>query len=105
MNDTFKVAILDLYNGEKNQGMRCIIDIVNSFNHLLNFQIFDVRAKQEWPDFNDFDIFISSGGPGNPYDGDGNWDVKYYQLLDNIWKWNKENLQKKVIASYIIESI
>ena len=91
MNTTFKVAILDLYNGEKNQGMRCIIDLVNSFNQLLNFQIFDVRAKAEIPNFKDFDIFISSGGPGNPYDGNGVWDVKYYELLDNIWNWNKEN--------------
>ncbi len=93
MNTSFKVAILDLYNGEANQGMRCIIDIVNRFNHLLNFQVFDIRAKQEFPNFEDFDIYISSGGPGSPYDGDGN----YYQLIDNIWNWNKENEQKKHI--------
>lgn len=95
MNTSFKVAILDLYNGEPNQGMRCIIDIVNNFNHLLNFQVFDIRGKNEIPNFEDFDIYISSGGPGNPYDGDGIWDKNYYQLLDNIWNWNRENHQKK----------
>ena len=36
MNDqAIKVAILDMYNGEPNQGMRCIIDIINRFNHIV----------------------------------------------------------------------
>ena len=90
-----KIAILDMYNGEPNQGMRCIIDIVNRFNHLAVFKIFDVRGKSELPEINKYDIYISSGGPGNPLEGDGNWDLKYYDFIDQLVTWNKEKAPKK----------
>jgi homoserine O-succinyltransferase/O-acetyltransferase len=95
MNTQLKVAILDMYDGEPNQGMRCIIDIINRFNQMVTFERFDVRGKCELPDFEKFDIYISSGGPGNPLEGDGKWDVQYYELIDRIWEWNKENEVKK----------
>lgn len=97
MNRPIKIAVLDMYNGEANQGMRCIFDIINRFNQLVTFQVFDVRGKREIPDINKFDIYISSGGPGDPLDGDGIWDVKYFELIDALWKWNKENISKKHI--------
>ena len=90
-----KLAILDMYDGEPNQGMRCIIDIINRFSQLISFKIFDIRGKSEFPDLNDFDIYISTGGPGDPNVGDGNWDLKYYDLLDELINWNKENINKK----------
>jgi homoserine O-succinyltransferase len=92
---TIRIAILDMYNGEPNQGMRCIIDIINRFNHLVEFKIFDVRGKSEFPDIKKYDIYISTGGPGNPLEGDGNWDLKYYALIDSLTEWNKENTVKK----------
>jgi GMP synthase-like glutamine amidotransferase len=95
MNTQIKIAVLDMYDGEPNQGMRCIIDIINRFNQMVSFQIFDVRGKNEIPDMNKFDIYISTGGPGNPLEGDGNWDVNYYNLIDSIWNWNQENDMKK----------
>ncbi|WP_396172348.1 type 1 glutamine amidotransferase [Flavobacterium sp.] len=95
MNRPIKIAVLDMYNGEANQGMRCIFDIINRFNQLVTFQVFDVRGKREIPDINKFDIYISSGGPGDPLDGDGIWDVKYFELIDALWNWNKENISKK----------
>ena len=90
-----KLAILDMYDGEPNQGMRCIIDIINRFSQLISFKIFDIRGKSEFPHINDFDIYISTGGPGDPNVGDGNWDLKYYDLLDELINWNKENINKK----------
>lgn len=90
-----KLAILDMYNGEPNQGMRCIIDIIGRFNHMLDFQIFDVRGKSEFPKIEDFDIYISTGGPGNPLIGDGKWDLKYYDFIDALIKWNDEKEIKK----------
>ena len=95
MNRQIKIAVLDMYDGVPNQGMRCIIDIINRFNQMISFQIFDVRAKNELPEVAKFDIYISTGGPGNPLEGDGVWDVNYYNLIDSILKWNKENDMKK----------
>lgn len=95
MNSHIRIAVLDMYNGEPNQGMRCIIDIINRFNQMVSFQIFDIRGKKEFPDITKFDIYISTGGPGNPLEGDGVWDKKYYELIDALWKWNKENEMKK----------
>jgi hypothetical protein len=64
-----KVAILDLYNGIANEGMRGFQDILNRYKtkHDLNitYKIFDVRRGCEVPGL-DFDIYISSGGPGSP---------------------------------------
>ncbi|MFA9189251.1 GMP synthase [Flavobacterium sp. FBOR7N2.3] len=89
------IAILDMYNGEPNQGMRCIIDIVNRFTPFVSFKIFDVRGKCDLPEIDQFDIYISTGGPGNPLEGDGEWDIKYYTFIDAIVKWNNENPIKK----------
>ena len=90
-----KIALLDMYNGEPNRGMRCIIEIINRFSPVVSFEIFDVRLKSQLPDINNFDIFISTGGPGNPLIGDGNWDKKYYELIDLLNKWNVDNPVKK----------
>ena len=96
MNDqNIKIAILDMYDGEPNQGMRCIIDIINRFNQIVTFKIFDIRGKSEFPDIKNYDIYISTGGPGNPEIGDGNWDLKYYDFIDQIVNWNKEKVVKK----------
>lgn len=95
MDRQIKIAILDMYDGEPNQGMRCVFDIINRFNQLVSLQVFDVRGKCEFPDIEKFDIYISSGGPGNPSDGDGIWDKKYFELIDSLWKWNQENELKK----------
>ena len=95
MNTQIKIAVLDMYNGTPNQGMRCIIDIINRFNQIVTFQVFDVRGKSELPDIKKFDIYISTGGPGNPLEGDGNWDLKYYNFIDELTKWNNENNVKK----------
>jgi homoserine O-succinyltransferase/O-acetyltransferase len=95
MNKQIRIAVLDMYDGEANQGMRCIFDIINRFNQLVTFQVFDIRGKNEFPDIQKFDIYISSGGPGNPLEGNGIWDKKYFELLDALWNWNKENEMKK----------
>ena len=94
-NKIVKIALLDMYNGVPNQGMRCIIDIINRFNSVVSFEIFDVRVKCELPEIKKFDIYISTGGPGNPLLGDGEWDKKYYEFIDSLTKWNNENNVKK----------
>ncbi len=87
-----KIAVLDLYEGHVNQGMRCIREIVNTWGEQNEFDItyteFDVRQKLEVPDTS-YDIYISSGGPGSPIDTvDTEWEKKYFGWLKQVEKWN-----------------
>lgn len=98
-----KVAILDLYEGKENQGMRCIRTILNEWaeNNDLSLQKdeFDVRLKNELPD-NSYDIYISSGGPGDPLTSRfEDWDIAWCRWLDSMERWNNNpsNPQKKYI--------
>jgi homoserine O-succinyltransferase/O-acetyltransferase len=97
------IAILDLYEGQENQGMRGLREIISEFaemNHLeLYLKEFDVRQKNELPD-NSFDIYISSGGPGSPLESEGmEWDTLYFKWLQQLERWNNDpsNLQKKYL--------
>lgn len=98
------VAVLDLYNGVDNQGMRCIKEILDFSNKRFDgvevrYDIFDVRAKNEVPDLS-FDIYISSGGPGSPFDGVGQaWETFYFNWLDEIWNHNIVSGSKKYVLS------
>ncbi|WP_317042047.1 type 1 glutamine amidotransferase [Algoriphagus alkaliphilus] len=94
-NKKVNLAILDMYDGEPNQGMRCIRDILSRFSDEISYREFDVRGKAEIPDVRNFDIFISTGGPGDPTEGDGHWDLLYNEFLDQIWIWNLSNSRKK----------
>lgn len=107
---SIKVAILDLYEGAPNQGMRCIREILNQYgesNHLdLQWDEFEVRQNLEVPDITEYDIYISSGGPGSPLDSEGSeWESKYFRWLNNLQNWNSnpENQQKK-FAFFICHS-
>ncbi|MFZ4544902.1 MAG: type 1 glutamine amidotransferase [Saprospiraceae bacterium] len=93
-----KLAVLDLYEGTANQGMRCIREILQKYAEQIEYQEFDVRCEAELPDL-DFDIYISSGGPGDPRYGDGIWDVKYYEWLQKVWDFNQQeyNERKKYV--------
>jgi GMP synthase-like glutamine amidotransferase len=98
---SIKIAILDLYEGFANQGMRCIREILNQFGDINNLDIdvdeFDVRLKKEIPDMN-YDIFISSGGPGSPLDTEGSeWERAFFHWLHQVERWNNNeaNIQKK----------
>lgn len=89
------LAILDMNNGQPNQGMRCITEIADGYDAYLSYNVFDVRVKNEVPDLS-YDLYISSGGPGNPLEGNGIWEVKFYDFLDRLWTHNqKEGVRKK----------
>jgi len=98
-----KVAILDMYEGHENQGMRCIREIINQFGEAHHLEIvwdeFEVRLKSEVPDTS-YDIYISSGGPGSPLESEGSdWEEAYFKWLETIevWNNNSENYQKKYV--------
>ncbi len=103
-----KVAIIDLYNNEKNEGMRCIKEIVeevNTTNSLqVSYEVFETRYKDVIPTM-DYDIFISSGGPGSPFEDEGKpWEKKYFDLLDSIWNNNQKNGNQKKHIFFICHS-
>ena len=43
------------------------------------------------------DIFISSGGPGNPHREGYEWEQKFADFLDEVWAHNKNSEQKKFL--------
>ncbi len=98
-----RIAILDLYEGVANQGMRGIREIINQFGEInqLNIEMheFDVRLKNSVPDLS-YDIYISSGGPGSPLESEGSeWEKNYFEWLREVEKWNDDamQLQKKYV--------
>jgi GMP synthase-like glutamine amidotransferase len=102
------VAVLDLYDGVPNEGMRCIKSIVSEFalthNRDLQTEVYDVRGKNEMADLG-FDIYISSGGPGSPLDSEGcEWERKYFRLMDDIMAFNKKNPERRKYVFLICHS-
>ena len=82
-----RVAILDLYEGAPNQGMRCIRTILKEWSEANDLDLhtdeFDVRLQNKVPDTS-YDIYISTGGPGDPlitrFD---DWDISWCRYRRN----------------------
>ena len=97
-----KAAVIDLYNNEENLGIGAIEKLLSDFDgkissQSLSHQTFETRYKAEVPDLS-YDIFISSGGPGNPFDGEGTvWEKKYFKLLEKLWNHNQSSDRKKYL--------
>jgi homoserine O-succinyltransferase len=101
VNNSLKIAVLDLYEGQPNQGMRCIKEIINQWSERyaldIVLEIFDVRLEEALPSL-DYDIYISSGGPGSPLESEGStWENKYFDWLKSVEIWNAkaDNFPKK----------
>ena len=103
MEHKLKLAILDMNAGKANQGMRCIRDIANIYQNEFDITEFDVRVSNEVPDTG-FDVYISSGGPGNPLEGNGIWDKKWYALVDDLWQHNQTNRFGKKYMFFVCHS-
>lgn len=101
MNKKIRIALLDLNNNHPNQGFKNIEDLTKAFKENseeeISIQIFDVRYRCEIPNVDDFDIFISSGGPGTPLREGYIWEEKYSEFLDGIWQHNLEKEEKKYL--------
>ncbi|MCQ9633779.1 GMP synthase [Chryseobacterium sp. WG14] len=96
-----RIALLDMNNNHVNQGFRNIKEISEAFqqNSEENVVIktFDIRFKDEMPEIGDFDIFISSGGPGNPHREGLEWENRFALFLDAIFEHNQYNEDKKYL--------
>jgi GMP synthase-like glutamine amidotransferase len=95
--NNIKVAVIDMNNGSPNQGMRGIQEILQNYKLDLTYDIFDIRQKNEVPDLS-YDIYISSGGPGSPFDGENEkWEHDFFNLLGAIETFNAQNSLKKYV--------
>jgi GMP synthase-like glutamine amidotransferase len=98
-----KLAILDLYDNTPNLGLKNIREIIEQFDCIGTVDIFDVRAKAEVPSL-DYDIYISTGGPGSPLDGDGHWEVQYFDWMQSVWDWNQVEGNRRKHVFFICHS-
>ncbi|WP_294303464.1 GMP synthase [uncultured Chryseobacterium sp.] len=96
-----RIALLDMNNNQVNQGFKNIKEISEAFQQsteeVVSIETFDVRFKNEMPAMKDFDIFISSGGPGDPHREGLEWEDRFAALLDGILQHNQSNDHKKYL--------
>ncbi|AZA85604.1 GMP synthase [Chryseobacterium shandongense] len=97
-----RIALLDMNNNQINQGFKNIKEISEAFRQSstgenVSIKTFDVRFKNEIPDIEDFDIFISSGGPGNPHREGFEWEDQFSAFLDAVFQNNKISPEKKYL--------
>ena len=102
-NIPIRVAILDMYEGVENQGMRCLREILNHFAEIHGRDLvrdeFNVRQLTELPDLS-YDIYICSGGPGSPLESKGsNWENDFFDFIKSTEEFNRaeENIIKKQV--------
>jgi homoserine O-succinyltransferase len=93
-----KIAILDMYNNAPNEGMRCIRQLLHrtELASQADFVVdtFNVRAANEVPGL-EYDVYISSGGPGSPLPSDEPWEPLYFGFIDALFAYNKKASVKK----------
>lgn len=97
----WKVAILDMYEGATNEGMRCIREVLHQYATEraldMEFHEYEVRLQQQLPDLS-YDIYISTGGPGSPLASEGSaWEERYFSLMNEIIAWNESAAAKKQV--------
>jgi GMP synthase-like glutamine amidotransferase len=88
--------------------MRCIKEIVAESNKYsssdVKQDVYESRYKGDIPGL-DYDIFISSGGPGSPFEDEGKeWEKKYFNLLDEVWNNNQSSNNQKKYFFFICHS-
>lgn len=93
-----RIAILDMYHNAPNEGMRCIRQLLAraAAENGVPFRIdtYNVRAENELPGL-EYDIYISTGGPGSPLASTEAWEPRYFNLIDSLLAHNQTNYLKK----------
>ena len=88
-----RIAILDMYDGAANIGLRCLHNIIKDWGnqHELNIEtiVFNTRGACEIPD-DQFDLYLATGGPGSPLESaNEQWDQLFTQWLEHIYAIDK----------------
>lgn len=80
--------------------MRCIKQILDDSLFPVEWKVYDVRSKNEVPG-TDYDLYIFSGGPGDPLEANNAWDKDYYNLIDSLFEGNQNNTSPKKFSFFI----
>jgi GMP synthase-like glutamine amidotransferase len=98
-----RVALLDMYDRAPNLGMESIRNMLKAFSGQIEWQEFDIRNRRELPELG-YDMYISTGGPGSPLLTDHGWELGYRALLDRLWSYNQNPLNKPKPVFFICHS-
>jgi GMP synthase-like glutamine amidotransferase len=88
-----RLCIVDMNNAHVNQAMRCLrglaqgfFDHVRQANPTLACELVEVSPRDtNNPVPRDCDLYLSSGGPGSPFDGDGQpWNADYGRFAEGV---------------------
>lgn len=88
-----RICIIDMNNAHVNQAMRCLRGLAATFfehavanNSGLACELVEVSPRDTGdPVPRDCDLYLSSGGPGSPFDGDGQgWVEDYGRFCDDV---------------------
>ena len=96
--EAIRIAILDMYHNAPNEGMRCIRQLLargaeeNGVPFLVD--TFNVRGEDAVPGL-DYDIYLSTGGPGSPLASDEVWEHRYFAFIDALLAYNQTHDHKK----------
>jgi len=82
-----RVALLDMYDHAPNLGMESIRNMFRQMGGQVEWVEFEVRNRRELPGI-EFDMYLSTGGPGSPLLTGQGWEVGYRNLIDRIWAHN-----------------
>ena len=96
--EAIRIAILDMYDNAPNEGMRCIRQLLTrgGAENGVPFAVdtFNVRAENALPGL-EYDLYISTGGPGSPLPLGEAWEPRYFAFIDSLLAHNQNNDQKK----------
>jgi GMP synthase-like glutamine amidotransferase len=77
--------------------------MLKAFSGQIEWQEFDIRNRRELPELG-YDMYISTGGPGSPLLTDHGWELGYRALLDRLWSYNQNPLNKPKPVFFICHS-
>lgn len=81
-----KVALVDMNNNQVNKSIGMLQNTLDSYPE-LDWKRYEVRHAGQIPDMT-YDIYILSGGPGDPLENDGPWFDRYLGFLQQLWDYN-----------------
>ncbi len=84
-----RVALVDMNNNQINKSIGMLQNILDGYDADLKWKRYEVRHSGQIPDLS-YDIYILSGGPGDPLENDGPWFDRYFAFLQSLWDYNQD---------------